>query len=74
MADLTAAQQELQAKHGTPEQFEASCWRAVGEFISVDEARAAIRKYQTEWRIAGLAPAAVTKLWSKLTTLEDDDV
>lgn len=48
---MTKEQEALKAKHGTPEQFEESVWRALGD-ISVAEARTAIAKYHAEWRAA----------------------
>lgn len=42
---------ELEAMHGTPIQFARACYRAIGE-ISVDEAQAAIAKYEREWSAA----------------------
>jgi len=39
----------LKKKHGTPAEFAAAVYKAVPEFISMDEARAAIEKYNKEW-------------------------
>jgi hypothetical protein len=50
--ELTDKQKELKVKHGTPEQFEAAVWRALGE-ISVKEAIDGIHKYEREWAEAG---------------------
>lgn len=69
--ELTIEQEALKAKHGTPESFEEHVWRAVGEFISVGEARAAIAKYRAEWAVAGLPPGGATKLWNKLAEIDD---
>lgn len=52
-ADLTPDQQELERKHGTPAQFAAACYKAVPSFISMDEARQAINKYNRDWNQAG---------------------
>ena len=45
---MSEKQEELAAKHGTPKEFAAAVWRALGE-ISIDEALAAIAKYEQEW-------------------------
>lgn len=39
---------ELIETHGTLEEFSRACWAAVPDFISVQEAEVAIRKYQFE--------------------------
>ena len=49
---FTAAQRRLKKKHGTPEEFAAACYRAVPHWVSFDEARMAIEKYNAEWRAA----------------------
>lgn len=46
-------QRELEEAHGTPKEFAMALWNALGE-ISVDEAHAAIQKYEAEWHEAGL--------------------
>jgi len=51
-SELSEKQKELKRKHGTPEQFEAAVWNALGE-ISITEARDAIYKYEKEWVAAG---------------------
>lgn len=50
---LTTAQQQLEKKHGTPEQFSCAVMNAIGE-ISMGEAEQAIEKYNAEWYAAGL--------------------
>ena len=37
---------EMRARHGTPDRFAVSCFRAVPEFISVGEANAAVARYR----------------------------
>jgi RNA polymerase-binding transcription factor DksA len=49
---MTPAQEALQKKHGTPEEFEAAVVNALGE-ISYDEAQQAIRRYLRQWEAAG---------------------
>lgn len=51
---LTSAQKRLKAKHGTPAEFAAACYEAVPGYISMDEAEAAVRKYNQEWAAAGI--------------------
>lgn len=51
---LTPAQERLYKKHGTPHQFAGAVQRALGE-ISLDEAREAVDKYNSEWFAAGAA-------------------
>jgi hypothetical protein len=41
----------MRARHGTPEKFAISVYRALGE-ISIDEANAAIAKYKRIWDAA----------------------
>ena len=49
----TAKQDELDEKHGTPEQFEKAIWKAYADlFITHEEATSAIRRYQAEWDAA----------------------
>lgn len=50
---MTDEQKRLAKDHGTPAEFERAVWRAVGDFISVAEAREAIAKYEAEWQEAG---------------------
>jgi hypothetical protein len=45
----SAKQRELAAKHGTPAQFAVAVYKTVPEFISMDEARVEIEKYNREW-------------------------
>lgn len=49
---LTEAQRILARKHGTPAEFARAVYKTVPEFISMDEARAAIDKYNKEWEEA----------------------
>ena len=48
-AALSKRQMTLAKKHGTPAQFASACYDAVPGYISMDEARAAIEKYNREW-------------------------
>jgi len=48
-AALSKRQLALAKKHGTPSQFASACYDAVPGYISMDEARAAIDKYNREW-------------------------
>ena len=45
-------QEALRKKHGTPAQFAKACYECVPGDISMDEARAAIEKYNKEWNDA----------------------
>lgn len=45
---LTEAQDRLARAHGLPGEFARACYNALGE-VSLDEARAAIRKYAAEF-------------------------
>lgn len=49
---LTPGQRKLKEKHGTPAEFAKACYEAVPGFISMDEAEAAIKKYNAEWALA----------------------
>lgn len=49
VSPFTLAQQVLRKKHGTPAQFAAACYENVPGFISMEEARSAIDKYNREW-------------------------
>lgn len=51
-APLTPAQERLRKKHGTPAEFQRACENALGE-ISIEEMKAAVAKYEREWKIAG---------------------
>lgn len=53
---LTEAQKRLAKMHGTPAEFAAECYKAVPSLISMDEARAAIEKYNAGWTQAGKVP------------------
>jgi hypothetical protein len=50
---ITEKQKALLSKHGTPAGFAQSCYDLVPVTISVEEARAAVEKYQSEWDEAG---------------------
>jgi hypothetical protein len=50
---MTAKQRKLAKEHGNPAEFASACYKAVPAFISMDEAAAAIRKYNAEWEAAG---------------------
>ncbi len=49
---LTKKQETLIKKHGSPAQFAQATYAAVPGFISMDEARKAIEKYNQEWEEA----------------------
>jgi len=49
----TGKQVALAKKHGTPAEFAVAVYKCVPGDISMDEARAAIEKYNTEWDAAG---------------------
>jgi hypothetical protein len=51
-AAMSPAQKKLRKKHGTPAQFAMAAYRTVPEFCSMDEAQAAIDKYNAEWKAA----------------------
>ena len=51
---MTAEQKKLASKHGNPAEFASACYEAVPAFISMDEAAAAIRKYNAQWEGAGM--------------------
>lgn len=53
---LSEQQKALVAKHGTPAGFAIACYELVPGMISMDEARAAVEKYQAEWDAAGDKP------------------
>lgn len=42
---------EMRIAHGTPEEFTAAVYRALGE-ISVEESNVAISRYEREWAAA----------------------
>lgn len=48
MQQLSKKQKSLIRKHGTPKEFSIAVWGMVGE-ISVDEAQAAIIRYNAEF-------------------------
>lgn len=48
-AEAPVSPSTLAQQHGTPERFALSVYAAVPSFISVDEARDAIDKYQRLW-------------------------
>ncbi len=44
---------ELEKRHGTPDEFEASCWKAFNQgFIELNELKAAVLEYKKEWDAA----------------------
>lgn len=46
-------QGEMNAKHGTPDQFEAAVWRAQADgFVTTKEAYEAVRKYKSDYNSA----------------------
>lgn len=49
---LSKEQQRLAKKHGTPATFARAVYETVPGWISMDEARAAIEKYNLEWAAA----------------------
>lgn len=49
LAKLSKAQKALAKRHGTPAEFAKACYECVPGDISMDEARAAIDKYNREW-------------------------
>lgn len=50
---LSRNQRALKKKHGTPAEFAVACYKCVPGWISMDEARAAVEKYNAEWNAAG---------------------
>ena len=46
----TDVQRNLQAKHGSPYEFAVACSKAVGDFISIEEAEDSIQKYIAQWK------------------------
>ena len=50
---MSEQQKVLMAKHGTPAGFAVACYELVPGTISMDEAKAAVEKYQSEWDAAG---------------------
>lgn len=50
---LSLGQKKLYRKHGTPSQFAAACYECVPSMVSVVEARAAIEKYNRQWKAFG---------------------
>ena len=53
MRKLSKKQKELKKKHGTPKEFSVACYKAVPDFISIEEADTGIEKYNNEWIKAG---------------------
>lgn len=49
---MSEAQEKLAKKHGTPAEFAQAVYRAVPEFLSMDEAADAISVYNSEWSAA----------------------
>jgi len=54
MTRLSMGQKKLKSKHGTPAEFASSVYQCVPWEISMDEAEAAVRKYNQEWTAASL--------------------
>lgn len=50
---VSEKQKALMLKHGTPAGLARSCYELVPGTISMDEAKAAVEKYQAEWDAAG---------------------
>lgn len=50
---FSPAQRKLAQKHGTPAEFAQAVYKCVPGDISMDEARAAVEKYNREWAEAG---------------------
>jgi len=50
---LTPKQRKLVKKHGTPAEFAQAVYKCVPGDISMDEAQAAVGKYNREWLAAG---------------------
>jgi hypothetical protein len=50
---MTRKQKALAKKHGTPAEFAQACYACVPGDISIDEASAAVAKYNREWAEAG---------------------
>jgi hypothetical protein len=46
---MSQKQSELAKKHGTPAEFAQAVYKAVPGFISMDEARESIERYNQEW-------------------------
>ncbi len=51
-AVFCTGQESLKILHGTPAEFAAACYQLCPEFISMDEAAAAVEKYNKEWAAA----------------------
>ena len=49
---LTPKQRKLAKKHGTPAEFAQAVYKCVPGDISMDEAQAAVAKYNREWAAA----------------------
>ena len=49
---LSPRARALAKQHGTPAEFAVACYEAVPAFVSMDEAAAAIAKYNREWDAA----------------------
>ena len=52
LAGLSKKQIRLKVAHGTPPEFAKAVYECVPGDISMDEARAAIEKYNAEWKAA----------------------
>lgn len=53
-AGFTKKQAALVKKHGTPAEFAQAVYACVPGDISMDEARAAVDKYNAEWQAASV--------------------
>ena len=49
LVGLSEEQKQMLEKHGTPADFAVACYRAVPDFISMDEAKHAVDEYTAEW-------------------------
>lgn len=79
MDDLVATgisdkQKTLMARHGTPAGFAMACYELVPGTISMDEAKAAIEKYQAEWDAASDEPEkhGTPKTWDEIPGYLED--
>ena len=67
---MTAKQERLKIKHGTPAQFAKGVHSALGE-ISLFEAQRAIAKYEEEWQAAGKISPICRKCHDPLVVSEN---
>jgi len=54
LVGLSEQQKQMIEKHGTPADFAVACYRAVPDFISMDEASDAVDAYAAEWIACGI--------------------